>query len=213
MACGLHHFHCLLIGNSGPSISHLMYVDDMTFIGGWSEINFVNLNRLPRYFFSASVLKVNLHKSKVYGIGVDNLEVNRLSSIFKCESISFLFIYLGFPLGMNMKLAKNWNLGMEKFKKRLSNWKAKALSFGGRLTHVNSVLNRLPLNYFSIFRAPRKIILMLDGIRKRFLWGNDGEKRKINLVSWDLVTKPKREGGLGVDSLESANLALLAKWW
>ncbi|KAL7613584.1 hypothetical protein Lser_V15G05966 [Lactuca serriola] len=54
---------------------------------------------------------------------------------------------------------------------------------------------------------------MLDGIRKRFLWVNDGEKRKINLVSWDLVTKPKREGGPGVDSLESANLALLAKWW
>ncbi|KAL7615337.1 hypothetical protein Lser_V15G05964 [Lactuca serriola] len=170
------------VSEPGPSISHLMYVDDVTFIGGWSEINFVNLNRLPRYFFIASVLKVNLHKRKVY-------------------------------VGMNMKLAKNWNLVMEKFKKRLSNWKAKALSFGGRLTHVNSVLYRLPMYYFSIFRAPRKIILMLDGIRKRFLWGNDGEKRKINLVSWDLVTKPKREGGLGVDSLESANLALLAKWW
>nr|KAJ0223095.1 hypothetical protein LSAT_V11C200064170 [Lactuca sativa] len=184
----------------GPSISHLMYVDDVTFIGGWSEINFVNLNRLPRYFFIASVLKVNLHKRKVYGIGVDNLEVNRLPASSNM-------------MGMNMKLAKNWNLVMEKFKKRLSNWKAKALSFGGRLTHVNSVLYRLPLYYFSIFRAPRKIILMLDGIRKRFLWGNDGEKRKINLVSWDLVTKPKREGGLGVDSLESANLALLAKWW
>lgn len=79
-----------------------------------------------------------------------------------------------------MKLAKNWNPVVDKFKKRLLNWKVKALSFGGHLTLVNSVLNSLPLYYFLIFRAPRKIILMLDGIRRRFLWGGDGEKRKIN---------------------------------
>lgn len=31
---------------------------------------------------------------------------------------------------------------------------------------------------------------------------------------WDIVTKPtKKEGGLEVGSLDSTNLALLAKWW
>ena len=52
---------------------------------------------------------MNLHKSKVHGIGVDNLEVNRLSSILKCKPASFPFIYLGLLVGANMKLAKNWN--------------------------------------------------------------------------------------------------------
>ncbi|KAL7582409.1 uncharacterized protein LOC128128948 [Lactuca sativa] len=178
-AYDLHQFHGLSLGNKGPSISYLMYEDDMTFIGDWSKIDFGNLNRLLHCFFIASSLKVNLHKSMVRCIGMDNLEVNRLANILKCELASFSFIYLGVSVGANMKLAKIWNPIVEKFKKG----------------------------------ALRKIILMLDGIRRRFLWGGDGEKRKINWVSWDLVNKPKKEGGLGVGSLESDNLALLVKWW
>nr|KAJ0186645.1 hypothetical protein LSAT_V11C900459430 [Lactuca sativa] len=100
-----------------------MYTDDVTFSGKWSKINIIILNRLLCYFFIASWLKVNLHKSKVYRIGVNDLEVDRLASIL--------------------------------------NWKAKCLSFGGRLTLVNSVLNSLLLYYFSIFRAPKKLLTTL----------------------------------------------------
>ena len=38
------------------------------------------LNRLRRCFFLASGLKVNFHKSKVYGVSVNNHEVERLAS-------------------------------------------------------------------------------------------------------------------------------------
>lgn len=68
-----------------------MYTDDVTFSGKWSKINIIILNRLLCYFFIASWLKVNLHKSKVYRIGVNDLEVDRLASILKCESASFNF--------------------------------------------------------------------------------------------------------------------------
>nr|KAJ0212435.1 hypothetical protein LSAT_V11C400164210 [Lactuca sativa] len=101
-------FHELSLPNNDIFISHLMYVDDVTFLGDWSEINFVNLNKLLCYFFVASGLKVNLHHSKVYGFGVDAEEVNRFAIILKCEHASFPFTYLGRLVGANMKFAKNW---------------------------------------------------------------------------------------------------------
>ena len=35
----------------------------------------------------------------------------------------------------------------------------------------------------------------------------------ILLVSWEVIEKPKNEGGLGVGNLVVKNLALLFKWW
>lgn len=43
--------------------------------------------------------KVNLHKSKVSGVGVNDLEVNRLASILNCEPSYFPFSYFGLPSG------------------------------------------------------------------------------------------------------------------
>lgn len=78
---------------------------------------------------------------------------------------------------------------------------------------MSSVLNSLPLYYFSLFRAPKKVTYLLDSIRPRFLWGGGIDKWKIFWVSWSVVTKPKDKYGLGVGFLNSLNLSILAKWW
>lgn len=126
----------------------------------------------------------------------------------------FTSIYiLGVPVGANMALKKHWRPIIDKFQARLSTWKAKNLSFGGRLTLIKSVLNSLPTYYLSLFKAPSGIIEDLEKLRRRFLWGGDDSKRKIHWVSWSKVVASKKDGGLGVGSLKAHNLALLAKWW
>lgn len=47
-----------------------------------------------------------------------------------------------------------WDLVIMKIRKRLSNWKQKTLSFGGRLCLVKSVLTTLPLYYLFFFKVP-----------------------------------------------------------
>nr|KAJ0202709.1 hypothetical protein LSAT_V11C500285080 [Lactuca sativa] len=209
--------HLILRGislpNNGPILSHLMYADDVMIVGEWYELNFINLNRILRCFHLSSGLKVNLGKSKVFGIGVDNLDIDRLASILHCEPGCFPFKYLGLPIGANMNLVKSWNSIIEKFKNKLSIWKAKNLSFGGRLTLVKSVLGSLPLFYFALFKAPKKVIAVLEGIRRRFLWGGVENCKKIHWVAWETITRPKKLGGFGVGDLRSMNIALLAKWW
>lgn len=62
-----------------------MYVDDVTFVGEWFEVNFINLNRILRCFYLASILRVDLRKSKIFAIGVDKLTISRLAGIFHCD--------------------------------------------------------------------------------------------------------------------------------
>lgn len=45
-----------------------------------------------------SVLQINFHKSKIYGIGVSDAEVHYFAIVGGCEPSSFPFKYLGFYL-------------------------------------------------------------------------------------------------------------------
>lgn len=79
------------------------------------------------------------------------------------------------------------------------------------MTLVNSVLGSLPLYFFSLFRAPAKVIKKLEGIRRTFLWGGFDRSTGISWTKWDYVVAPKDLGGLGVRRLKDANLARLSK--
>lgn len=43
------------------------------------------------------------------------------------------------------------------------------------------------------------------------LWGTTETKKKLHLISWEKITKPKANGGLGLQSAKERNSALLAK--
>jgi hypothetical protein len=66
----------------------------------------------------------------------------------------------------------------------------------------------------STFMLPTGIIKEIDKIRRRFLWHGHKEsttERYINPIAWEMVTRPKHMGGMGVKDLKSMNQALMAK--
>ncbi|GJV98091.1 hypothetical protein Tco_1549668 [Tanacetum coccineum] len=69
-----------------------------------------------------------------------------------CRVGEFPFTYLGIPKRVSMRRISAWNGAIDSIKSRLSEWKARAMLFGGRLTLVKSVLGSLLLYYFSMFR-------------------------------------------------------------
>ncbi|GJZ52405.1 putative RNA-directed DNA polymerase, eukaryota, reverse transcriptase zinc-binding domain protein, partial [Tanacetum coccineum] len=121
-------------------------------------------------------------------------------------------IYLGLPIGANMSRCESWSPIVDRFHKRLSMWKAKSLSFGGRLTLIKFVLGSLGVYYFSTFKAPIGTINKLESIRRKFFWGDNMEENKIAWIAWDKVIAPLKNRGLGIGSLLSCNQAMLSKW-
>ena len=45
----------------------------------------------------------------------------------------------------------------------------------------------------------------------RYWWSNQDDKRKMHWISWNKLTDPKGEGGLGFRDIHTLNLAMLAK--
>ncbi|KAJ0911011.1 putative RNA-directed DNA polymerase [Helianthus annuus] len=198
--------------NNGPNISHLIFADDVMLLGTWEDESVININRLMRCFFLISGLKINLHKSCLYGIGTTPAENNYMSTLLGCNHGSLPFVYLGLKVGGNMNRYHNWLPVIETFQNRLSLWKATTLSIGGRLTLIKSVIDSLPLYYFALYQAPGNVIDKLEKLRRRFLWGGTDVRSKMHWVKWEIVTKPVSMGGLGLNSLRDANHSLLTKW-
>ncbi|GKD50972.1 RNA-directed DNA polymerase, eukaryota, reverse transcriptase zinc-binding domain protein [Tanacetum coccineum] len=97
------------------------------------------------------------------------------------------------PLSLHLPRPTHWCKNVQKcqldaiidrFFKRISNWKAKALSFGGRLTLTKSVLGSLGVYYFFTFKAPKMVTNKLESIRRKFFWGGSWNSNKIAWIAW-----------------------------
>nr|GEV90596.1 putative RNA-directed DNA polymerase, eukaryota, reverse transcriptase zinc-binding domain protein [Tanacetum cinerariifolium] len=197
------------VGKNKAEISHIQYADDALLVGEWSEIIITNLIRILRCFQVSSGLKVNLNKSRLMGVEVKNDEFKRVARSIKCKNGSLPFIYLGLPVGSSMRKITSWEPIVSKLHLKLAKWKAKSLSFGGRLTLIKAVVvgNHNPIN---LCRAA--IINRLEHIRRKFFWHGAVEEKKVSWVAWSKVAAHVKSGGLRIGSLKDFNLSLLSKW-
>ncbi|GJV89187.1 RNA-directed DNA polymerase, eukaryota, reverse transcriptase zinc-binding domain protein [Tanacetum coccineum] len=125
---------------SNLHLSHLFYADDVVFLGQWSNSNISTIIKVLKCFFCASGLSINMHKSKLMGITVDDDIVNQAAHSIGCLQLKSPFSYLGSRIGGSMSRINSWDDIVNKLLARLSKWKMKTLSIGGRLTLLKSVL-------------------------------------------------------------------------
>ncbi|GJZ09579.1 RNA-directed DNA polymerase, eukaryota, reverse transcriptase zinc-binding domain protein [Tanacetum coccineum] len=74
------------------------------------------------------------------GIGVSQEEVSSAADFIGCSTLSMPFNYLGTKVGGGISRSNSWDDIIAKVSSRLSKWKLKTLSIGGRLTLIKSVL-------------------------------------------------------------------------
>ncbi|GJW97936.1 RNA-directed DNA polymerase, eukaryota [Tanacetum coccineum] len=194
------------------ALSHLFYADDAFFMGEWSDNNLRGIINILKCFHLASGLQINIHKSQILGVGVSRSRVEDMASSLGCTIMENKFRYLGVMVGAGMTRHKAWDDVILKLQSRLSKWKAKTLSIGGRLTLLKSVLGASPLYNMSIFKVPKGVLKVMESIRSNFFKGASMLEKKISWIAWDKVLASKKKGGLGVSSYFALNRALLLKW-
>nr|GEX77953.1 RNA-directed DNA polymerase, eukaryota, reverse transcriptase zinc-binding domain protein [Tanacetum cinerariifolium] len=148
-----------------------------------------NIIWILNVFYISSGLKINIHKSNVFGVGVSSSEIVSMAAYIGCEAAI-----------------------TDRFKARLSRWKANMLSIGGRMTLIKFVLRSLGIYYLSIFKAPESVVNTLESMCAAFLWGSSENSKKLAWVKWSNILASLDKGGLGVGSLSAFNKALLLKW-
>ena len=171
-----------------------------------------NLKLLLCAFEELSGLKINFYKSELFCFGDAAESAPEYAEIFGCQLGQFPIRYLGIPIHYRRLTIAEWKHVEERLEKRLASWKAKLLSYGGRLILINSVLSNMVLYMLSFFHLPKGVLQRLDYFRSRFFWQCDNESKKYRLARWSVLCRPKSQGGLGIQDLEIKNIALLSKW-
>ncbi|GJW55292.1 hypothetical protein Tco_0099377 [Tanacetum coccineum] len=112
-----------------------------------------------------------------------------------------------------MSRLSSWDDVIAKLSTRLSKWKLKSLSIGGRLTLIKSVLSSLPLYYMSFPLRFLKAVLSKIGLFVGiFFNGVEMRRRRWSLDWWYKIFSFTEKWCLGVSSFFDYNRALLFKW-
>ncbi|GJY85526.1 RNA-directed DNA polymerase, eukaryota, reverse transcriptase zinc-binding domain protein [Tanacetum coccineum] len=194
------------------NLSHIFYVDDAIFMGQWSESNIDTIVHVLECFHRASGLRINMTKSKLLGISVEDDKVEQAAVKIDCTTLKTPFSYLGSKVGSLMSRIQSWNETIEGMVARLSKGKLKTLSIGGRLTLLKSVLGSMPIYHMTIFKVPMKVLHRMESIRSKIFNGVDSSSKKSVWVKWKTTLTSKDKGGLGISSLFALNRALMFKW-
>nr|GEY05494.1 hypothetical protein [Tanacetum cinerariifolium] len=139
------------------------------------------------------------------GLGLRSLEgrdeKKRLDHL-KQDLSKLLVNYLGFPLISSRLLNRDCKVLVEKSRNMIGDWKNKSFSFVRRLQLCKSVISSMQVYWASILVIHMGIVSDIQQLIRGFLWCNGEYKRGKAKVAWDDICLPKKEGGLGLRSLE-----------
>jgi hypothetical protein len=161
-------------------LSILQYADDTIIFMEHDLEQAKHMKILLCAFEQLSGLKINSHKSEMFCYGEAKNCSDQYSHIFGCGMGQYPFRYLGIPMNHKKLSNRDWKAVEERFQKKLSCWKGKLLSYGGRLVLINSVLSSLAMYMMSFFEVPKGILKKLDFYRSNFFWQGDNHKKNID---------------------------------
>ena len=160
----------------------------------------------------ASGQKINKNKTTVF-FNKSTKEDTResIKGILGVQEINHYEKYLGLPSLVGRGKKASFNYIKERVWQKLQGWESKLLSQAGREVLLKSVIQAIPTYAMSCFKLPIGLCHEIEGLMKRFWWGQRGDRRKIHWLKWDELTKSKEVGDMGFRDLAMFNDSLLAK--
>lgn len=197
------------MANNVREINHAQFADDTLLLRGASVQSANYFKQELEIYKQVSGSKINFQKSKIFSWNCSVRELGEIARVLEMEGTLDWdgFTYLGIPICKTALKSAKWSPILDKLKAKIQSWGANWLNIAGK-----TVLNSIPIYQSSILLAPGSVICKIESLLKKFIWeGGKGNERKLHLVSWGKIQKPRSEGGLQVRSIAKQNLAMGSK--
>lgn len=192
-------------------LTHLSFADDLLIFTDGSLASVQAVLQILKEFEQRSGLAVSVQKSSFFASGLSQVEIDTIQLSIGMPHMSLPMRYLGVPLSSKKPSPTHCEVLIQQIKGRLSTWSAKALSFAGRLLLIKTVIAGINTFWCSSFILPKSVIKRINSLCGVFLWKGDVESHHTARVSWEMVTKEKKHGGLGIKDLYTWNKACTLK--
>ncbi|GAA0144869.1 reverse transcriptase [Lithospermum erythrorhizon] len=192
----------------GVRVSSLAFADDVLVFANGSKMALSKVMDFLQHYQRISGQLVNMEKSTY--ILPNKASTSRSSIVQRATGFrrgEAPFNYLGIPIYKGKKQCFLFEDLLEKLRGKVESWSSNFLSFGGKITLLQSVLNTIPIYYLQVMQMPAEVYGKIERLFNKFLW--DG----IPWCKWSQVCAPYEEGGLNIRSLEDIRNTFLHKMW
>ena len=156
--------------------------------------------------------RVNYQKSTIcFSKTVPDQEAMMISQAFGVPLTTNMGRYLRIPSIHGRVKAGTYQELLDKVNSKIQSWKMRFLSLAGRHTLIQSVISSIPSFQMQSALLRKGLCNTLDMKARNFEWGDTQEQRKTYLVNWNMVTRGKERGGMGIRKMQAMNTSFMAK--
>nr|XP_016461930.1 PREDICTED: uncharacterized protein LOC107785201 [Nicotiana tabacum] len=94
---------------------------------------------------------------------------------------------------------------------RIQSWTTKFLTCAGRVQLIKSILFSIQVYWSQIFLLPKKLILLVESVYRKFLWTGNFESTRKTLIAWDRLSCPRVARGSNLLDIGTWNKAAMCK--
>ncbi|XP_026410798.1 uncharacterized protein LOC113306024 [Papaver somniferum] len=169
------------INRWAPTITHLMFADDLFFFGEHSRINVLNMKKLLDQYASLSGQMTNYNKSAIYfSKGISDLRRQTTIQDLGVREMVSDVKYLGiFPLKSDYRVA-SYDYLVDKFNSRFPGWRFHYTNMAGRTILLKTSLSSIPIYCMGICLLPKGVTQEIDKIMRCFWWGHNTDEKNYN---------------------------------
>jgi hypothetical protein len=194
-----------------PHIS--LYADDVILFCHPLPSDIAAVKEVLHLFGRVSGLNVNFSKSSASLLRCSPDDIAPFIAPLQCPIVELPITYLGIPLTIRRPTAAQLQPVIDKIAGSLPTWMAGLMNKAGRLAMVKSVLSAIPIHQLLAYAPPKKSLKMIVKIQRGFLWAGRAAANGGHChVNWGHVCRPISYGGLGIQDIERAGLALRLRW-
>ncbi|KAL9233090.1 hypothetical protein vseg_008128 [Gypsophila vaccaria] len=190
---------------------NLMFADDVLMFCKGEAATMMTLLKAFTLFSKTSGLTVSKQKSAIFFDGVQEDLRQDILRVSGFAEGTLPFTYLGIPIQTTRIQKKDCASLIDKVCHRIHLMNPKHISYAGRLVMVKAVITTLHSYWASIFILPKGVLERIEATCRNFLWDSSADYKRVPLVAWNKLCKPKEEGGLGIKCLEISNQAMIGR--
>lgn len=145
--------------NAENDISLLAYADDVLIITKASHNNALAILEILSKFKSWTWLQTNISKSHVmFSHSINKIRKEEIIQNFQFKEVSRWWTHLGIP--MNGQRIPSWGFNsiIAKIDNAISGWRAKLLSFAGKVVLIKSIIFSIPIFCLAGCKVPYSVI-------------------------------------------------------
>ena len=204
--------HGVSLCKRAPRITHLLFADDSLLFCQANQEEVQCITDTFQLYAASSGQCINFEKSSIYFSS--NTEVAQREGIkaaSRVKEVERFESYVGLPTLIGQAKYQTFSFLKDRVWKKIQGWKGKLLSKVGKEVLIKVVAQSIPTYMMGVFQFPVKLCDELNAMCARFWWGQILNEKKIHWKSWNILSQPKKKGGMGFRELRSFNPAMLAK--